>query len=86
MIAAYPDWGREMEAIMSRITTRAHSVKDRLMTIALWTGLLAAAWSLPVLDRIQAQAERERMESGFYYTSHRPAEAYAAVALEDQAR
>ncbi len=55
---------------------------DRVMVVALWTGLLAAAWSLPVMDRIAAHAEREKMQSGYYYTPQRPAEAYAKVEAE----
>lgn len=57
-------------------------VADRIMVVALWTGLLAAAWSLPIIDRIAAQAEREKMQSGYYYTPQRPAEAYASVDVE----
>jgi hypothetical protein len=48
---------------------------------ALWVGLLGAAWSLPVLSVMQHQAEKARMESGYYYTPQRPASAY----LEAQA-
>lgn len=65
---------------MSRVLVKFHSVKDRLAVVALWTGLLAAAWSLPVIDRIAASAEREKMESGYYYQPHRPAAAYAEAA------
>ncbi len=65
-----------------KIVARAKKMADRAMVVALWTGLLAAAWSLPVIDRIAAQAERERMQSGYYYTPQRPAEAYASVDSE----
>ncbi|MBP7338793.1 hypothetical protein [Niveispirillum sp.] len=67
---------------MFRLLAKVQSMKERLVVAALWTGLLAAAWSLPVLDRIAAQAEREKMESGYYYTPQRPAAAYADVAVE----
>jgi hypothetical protein len=62
--------------------TSGKKMADRVMVVALWTGLLAAAWSLPVIDRIAAHAEREKMESGYYYTPQRPAEAYANVDSE----
>ena len=62
---------------MSRVLVKFHSMKDRLMMAALWTVLLAAAWSLPVIDRIAANAEREKMESGYYYQPKLPAIAYA---------
>ena len=45
-------------------------------TAALWIGLLGAAWSLPLLGLWQHAEERERMESGIYYTPQRPAAAY----------
>ncbi|WP_133065553.1 hypothetical protein [Niveispirillum lacus] len=61
---------------------RAKKMADRVMVVALWTGLLAAAWSLPIIDRIAAHAEREKMESGYYYTPQRPAEAYAEAAVD----
>lgn len=61
---------------MSRFTVIAQTVKERAFTIALWTGLLAAAWSLPVLDRIKAHEEHQRMESGYYYKPQRPPAAY----------
>lgn len=69
---------------MSRVTAGLQLVKDRFMTVALWTVLLAAAWSLPVIDRIAAHAEREKMESGYYYTPQRPAADYAVVPAEEQ--
>lgn len=62
---------------MSQLLTKVQTLKDRLATVALWTTLLAAAWSLPVIDRIQAQAEHEKMQSGYYYTPKLPAAAYA---------
>lgn len=67
---------------MFRVLAKFQSMKERLAVAALWTALLAAAWSLPVIDRIAAQAEREKMESGYYYTPQRPAAAYAEVASE----
>ncbi|MFV3074302.1 hypothetical protein [Niveispirillum fermenti] len=69
---------------MSRIMDKAYAVKDRLLTVILWAGLLAAAWSLPVLDRIQAHAERERMQSGYYYTARLPADAQRAAAQDER--
>lgn len=69
---------------MSWIMAKACAVKDRLLTIALWAGLLAAAWSLPVLDRIQAHAERERMQSGYYYTPRLPVEAQMSAAQDER--
>jgi hypothetical protein len=51
-------------------------LKRRAGLTALWVGLLGAAWSLPVISMIQHQAEKARMESGYYYTPQRPASAY----------
>jgi len=65
---------------MTGIITSIQRVKGRIATAALWVGLLAAAWSLPVLDRIQAAEEHERMTSGYYYTPQRPAADYAVTA------
>lgn len=67
---------------MSRLLVKIQSLKERLMLAALWTGLLAAAWSLPVIDRIAANAEREKMESGYYYQPKLPAAAYAEAEAE----
>ena len=61
---------------MSQLLIKVRSLKERLAMAALWTGLLAAAWSLPVIDRIEAQAEREKMQSGYYYTPKLPPAAY----------
>ncbi|MFY8095361.1 MAG: hypothetical protein ACOVN0_17910 [Niveispirillum sp.] len=72
----------DIAASSRKTDTTGKKVVDRLMVVALWTGLLAAAWSLPVLDRIAAQAEREKMQSGYYYTPQRPAAAYAEAAGE----
>ncbi|MQP63873.1 hypothetical protein GE253_00800 [Niveispirillum sp. SYP-B3756] len=44
--------------------------------VTLWVVVLGAAWSLPVLSAMQHQAEKARMESGYYYTPQRPASAY----------
>ncbi|QJE72510.1 hypothetical protein HHL28_04825 [Aerophototrophica crusticola] len=52
------------------------TLKDRAITALIWVGMLGAAWSLPVLDHVQAQKERALMESGHYYTPKMPAEYY----------
>lgn len=64
---------------MSRITAKAYAIKDRVVMVALWVGLLGAAWSLPIIDRFAAAEERAKMESGYYYTPARPASAYAEI-------
>lgn len=69
---------------MSRFTAIVQRVKERAVTVALWAGLLAAAWSLPILDRIQAHEEHERMESGYYYKPQRPPAAYMDTGTADQ--
>ncbi|WP_245579979.1 hypothetical protein [Niveispirillum irakense] len=56
------------------------AVRNRLGTVALWVGLLGAAWSLPLLGLWQQAEERARMESGIYYTPQRPAAAYLEAA------
>ncbi|WP_119678125.1 hypothetical protein [Indioceanicola profundi] len=56
--------------------TASPTIKDRLFTVGLWTLLLGMSWSLPVLGLIENQRERERMESGIYYTPKMPAEWY----------
>lgn len=48
----------------------------RSVDIALCVALLSAAWTLPALGLWQHAQERERMESGIYYTPRLPAQAY----------
>lgn len=48
----------------------------RVTTALIWVVLLALAWSLPVLDYVRTTQERQKVESGFYYTPKMPAEWY----------
>lgn len=54
----------------------ASRISARGVDIALCVALLSAAWTLPALGLWQHAQERERMESGIYYTPRLPAQAY----------
>ncbi|HYE50946.1 MAG TPA: hypothetical protein VEB20_15225 [Azospirillaceae bacterium] len=50
--------------------------KDRMIVALIWTVLLGASWSLPVIEYLYTEQERARIESGHYYKPGMPPEWY----------
>ncbi|HYC02484.1 MAG TPA: hypothetical protein VED40_04280 [Azospirillaceae bacterium] len=50
--------------------------KDKVITVTIWTVMLTAAWSLPVVSYVSKEQERAKVESGAYYKPGMPADWY----------